>query len=87
MILGIVPTGCIGLGPFYADEEPTRIIRNKWLAVDKNIYPDYDGDRTTLGGFTLFAADAVVSLSIAYEKTILSGLNFFLIFSPPLFFF
>lgn len=73
MYRGLVPTGCIGLGPYLATTPAVEYLKKFWLTADPKVYIDYDLDRTTFAGFTLFASDAVVALSIAYEHTIRAG--------------
>jgi hypothetical protein len=77
MAEGIVPSGNLGLGPYHANEVATQHIKSIWYNADPNIYSDYDGDRSTFAGFTLFASDAVVALSMAFEETIRAGLEVF----------
>jgi hypothetical protein len=61
--------GMIGLKPFTPSANVTTSYMDLWAALDPEEFQDSDGDRTTLGSNTLFVADAIFALALAFQRS------------------
>lgn len=61
--------GMVGLKPYTPSANVTTLYMDMWAALDSDLYPDSDGDRHTLGSNTLYVADAVFALALAFQQS------------------
>lgn len=60
--------GMLGLMPYAPSANVTNSYMERWAALDPSAFIDTDGDRKSLASNTLFVADAVFALALAFQE-------------------
>ena len=65
-----IPNGTVGLGPYQPSTGITKKFLTLWGAVDPEVYPDADDDRSNVAPYSLNIVDAVVALAKAFQRSL-----------------